>query len=207
VTFCARGLKRFALLGCLLTSSCYLGSARTTTPSELARESGWEVVSAVPDVRQVARVDCGAAALTMVLRYWGLPVTRDQVAMASRHASDQGIRAADLREFARNQGLQSFLIRGQQADLEREIHRHRPILVGVMKRYIFRNYPHYEVVVGLNRHQQRVLTLDPAHGLRVNSWAGFTTEWTKAGQLTLVLFPQEPTVQVAQEASVRPPSR
>jgi ABC-type bacteriocin/lantibiotic exporter with double-glycine peptidase domain len=199
----ARGLKRFALLGWVLTSSCYLGTARNTTPGELARESGWEVVEAVPDVRQVARVDCGAAALTMVLRYWGFPVARDEVSAASRHEPDQGIQATDLREFARRQGLQAFLIRGQQGDLEREIHRRHPVLVGVMKRYIFRNYPHYEVVVGINRQQQRILTLDPAHGLRVNGRSGFTTEWTKAGQATLVVFPQAPILQVAQETSTR----
>lgn len=190
MTFCARSLKRFALLGWVLTSGCYLGSARNTTPGELARETGWELVEAVPDVRQVARVDCGAAALTMILRYWGLPVIRDEVIAASPQTPDQGIRAADLREFARRQGLQAFLIRGQQADLEREIHRHHPVLVGVMKRYIFRNYPHYEAVVGINRQQQRILTLDPAHGLRTNSQSGFTTEWAKSGHVTLVIFPQ-----------------
>lgn len=182
------------LLGCLLASGCYLGSARSTTPAELAREGGWEVVKSVPEVRQVAREDCGAAALAMVLRYWGYPVTGDEVAAANPPVRERGITAAALREYARARGLRAFLIRGQQSDLEREVLRQRPVLVGVMKRYIFRYYPHYEVVVGINRRQQRILTLDPARGLRVNGRDGFATEWERADQLTLIVLPQEVTV-------------
>jgi ABC-type bacteriocin/lantibiotic exporter with double-glycine peptidase domain len=179
---------RLALLSCLLTSGCYLGSAKNITPAELANQGGWEVVRGVPGVRQVAHEDCGAAALAMVLNYWGSPITGDAITAVAPPVRDRGITAAVLREFARHQGLQAFLIQGSQVDLEREIQRHRPVLVGVMKRYILRNYPHYEVVVGINRQQQRILTLDPAHGLRVNGWGGFTTEWAKSGQLALIIF-------------------
>ena len=188
----ARGPKRLALLTYLLASGCYLGSAKSTTPAELASEGGWEVVEAVPTVRQVAREDCGAAALAMVLRYWGHSVTGGAIAAASPPVPPQGINAAALRAFARRLGMQAFLIQGQQADLEREIHRHRPVLVGVMKRYIVRNYPHYEVVVGINRQKQRVLTLDPAHGLRVNGRNGFAAEWADSGQVALIIFPPFP---------------
>lgn len=180
------------LLGCFLASGCYLGSARSTTPAELAGEGGWEVVEAVPDIRQETRQDCGAAALAMVLRHWGRPATGDAILATSPHAPERGIKAAALREFARRQGMQAFLIQSQQNDLDREIHRHRPVLVGMMKRYFFRNYPHYEVVVGINRKKQRILTLDPAHGLRVNGQEGFATEWARAGNLALIVFPKPP---------------
>jgi hypothetical protein len=62
-------------------------------------------------------------------------------------------------------------------------------LVGVMKRHIFRNYPHYEVVVGMNQQKRRILMLDPAHGLRVDGQDSFATEWAKAGRLALIIFP------------------
>jgi hypothetical protein len=109
---------------------------------------------------------------------------------------DTGLKAGLLRDIAIRQGLQAFLIQGQPGDLDREIHRRRPVMVGLMKRYFFRNYPHYEVVVGISRQKQRVLTLDPARGLRVNGRDGFAAEWAKAGQLTLVVFPQPKTPQV-----------
>jgi hypothetical protein len=46
------------------------------------------------------------------------------------------------------------------------------------------------VVVGVSRRQRRILTLDPANGLRVNSREGFTAEWIAAGRLTLIVFPR-----------------
>jgi hypothetical protein len=46
------------------------------------------------------------------------------------------------------------------------------------------------VVVGTNRKKQRILTIDPARGLRVNSREGFASEWAAAGQVTLVVLPQ-----------------
>lgn len=180
--------ERIALLGCLLTSGCYLGSARSTTLADLAGDKNWELVEGVREVRQVDREDCGAAALAMVLEYWGLPITRDDVEAAMPPAG--GIRAADLRDFSRRRGLQAFLIQGQLDDLHRELQLHRPVLVGLMKRYPWRFYPHYEVVVGIDHAKQRVLTLDPAHGLRVNSGEGFTAEWKRAGGLTLIVLPQ-----------------
>jgi ABC-type bacteriocin/lantibiotic exporter with double-glycine peptidase domain len=181
--------EQLALLGLLLASGCYLGSARTTTPSQLARESGWQMIASVPEMHQVAREDCGAAALAMVLQRWGYPVTDAEVVAANSPAHQGGLPAAALRDFARRKGLQAFLIQGQQGDLDREIRRRHPVLVGVMKRYLFRYYPHYEVVVGINRQRQNILTLDPAHGLRVNSLDGFATEWARADQLALIVFP------------------
>jgi hypothetical protein len=112
-----------------------------------------------------------------------------RVDQASPPTAERGLKAALLRDLAIRQGLQAFLIQGQPGDLEREIHRHHPVLVGMMKRHVFRNYPHYEVVVGINLQKQRVLTLDPGHGLRVNGSDAFAAEWAKAGRLTLVIVP------------------
>jgi len=190
VRTCAVGCGRIALLGSLLASGCYTGSARSVTPADLARDQGWERIQGVPEVRQVARRDCGAAALAMVLGYWGLGVTRAEITAAAPPAREEGIRATALRDFARRRGLQAFVIKGQFVDLEREVHRHRPILVGVMKRYGRGEYPHYEVVVGINPQHQRILTLDPASGARVNSWEGFSAEWVAAGQVTLIVLPK-----------------
>ena len=175
------------LLGCLSLGGCYVGSARSATPADLSADEGWERIEGVPEVRQVAREDCGAASLAMVLGYWGRVVPRRELAVVP--GSEQGFRAATLRDFARRQGLQAFLIPGQLDDLERELQRGHPVLVGLVKRYGQRAYPHYEVVVGMSRRTQRILALDPASGLRVDSREGFAAEWAAAGQVALVVYP------------------
>ena len=197
----AAGAGGVALLGVLLAGGCYKGSARSLTPADLARDEGWQRIEGVPEVRQVERRDCGAAALAMVLGYWRLPVTRDEIAVANPPAPERGIRAAALRDFARARGLQAFVIKGELADLEREVQRHRPVVVGMMKVYGNKAYAHYEVVIGINRQAERILTLDPAAGLRVNSREGFTAEWVAAGQLTLIVLPRTPASAPAQPAA------
>ena len=48
---------------------------------------------------------------------------------------------------------------------------------------------HYEVVVGYDAARQRLLLLDPAHGWREDTVAGFKKEWDSSGRVTLVAFP------------------
>ena len=186
----AGGFQRLVLVGCLSVCGCYVGSARSATPADLDSSEGWERIEGVPDVRQVAREDCGAASLAMVLSYWGRAVTRDEISAANPPAPGSGLPAATLRDLARQQGLQAFLIPGQLGDLDRELQRHHPILVGVVKRYGRRGYAHYEVVVGMSRRTGRILTLDPASGLRVDSREGFVAEWAAAGQVALIVYPR-----------------
>lgn len=184
-----RGLLRLALAG-LAVCGCYVGSARSATPADLSADEGWERIEGVPEVRQAEREDCGAASLAMVLGYWGRAVTRDAIIAANPPVPERGLRAATLRDLARRQGLQAFLIPGQLSDLERELQRRHPVLVGVVKRYGQRAYAHYEVVVGMSRRTQRILTLDPASGLRVDSREGFAAEWAAAGQVALIVYPR-----------------
>jgi ABC-type bacteriocin/lantibiotic exporter with double-glycine peptidase domain len=182
---------RLALVVCLLAGGCS-SLSRNLTGAEAARADGWTRVENVVEVRQSSRDGCGAAALAMVLGHWGRQVTQDEIRAASPPAEGHGMPADSLRDFARRQGLQAFLVEGQTDDLDREVGRDRPVLVGVVKRKGRRAYSHYEVVVGVNRERQRILTLDPARGPRETSLKRFTEEWIAAGRLTLVVFPPKP---------------
>jgi ABC-type bacteriocin/lantibiotic exporter with double-glycine peptidase domain len=183
--------RTFILVGALAVGGCYRGSAHSVSPSDLAREPGWELVSGVRFIPQKGEHDCGVAALAMVLDHWGAASTEPNgdVPGAGATTDDEGIAAGALRDLARRRGLHAFLIQGEEADLVREVSLNRPVVVGLVQRYTQRSYAHFEVVTGINRRTRTVLMLDPGRGLREDAWASFATEWGGSGRLALVVGP------------------
>lgn len=187
--------RRASLLPAMLLASSavagcnYLGDATAFDPKELDETPGWVAVRDVPVVLQKDRTDCGAAALSMILTYWKHPLSPDDVIRDCPIVEDQGIRARDLRELARARGLQSFLIHGRWEDLEAEIRRSHPVVIGLVKPYLTGALTHYEVVVAVHPERRIVVTHDPANGWRQNSQEGLRREWEPAAFLTLVVFP------------------
>jgi ABC-type bacteriocin/lantibiotic exporter with double-glycine peptidase domain len=170
--------------------SCYHGGARDVSLAEIAREPGWVIVPGMRVIRQESAHDCGAAALAMVLERWGIPDAAPAIRRAVPLQSDHGLPAGKLRQFARDQGLHAFIISGVQADLVNEVQANRPVLVGLIQRYVgSKDYSHYEVIIGFNRARGRVLLLDPGHGAREDELASFDQEWKDAGRLALVVAP------------------
>lgn len=193
---------RLAAVAFVLLAGGCSGLSRNLAGAEAGRGEGWTRVEDVPELRQTGQHDCGAAALAMVLRHHGKAVTPAEIWAASPPPPGRGLRADALRAYARGQGLQAFLIEGRPDDLEREVSRGRPVLVGVVKGRGERTYPHYEVVVGIQRRRGRILTLDPARGAQERSARDFAKEWAAAGRLALVVLPApSPSASAAASAS------
>jgi ABC-type bacteriocin/lantibiotic exporter with double-glycine peptidase domain len=175
---------------CGWLSGCYQGSAHTVSARQVVEhgtEVGWVLVSRVALVRQTADDDCGAAALAMMLGHWEVRASPADILRAVPRDPGHGIALGVLRDFARARGLTSYVIRGELADLATEVGLDHPVLVGLVQRYGDHARAHYEVVTGINPTMRRLLLLDPAHGLREDSFEGFTSEWTTAGRPTLVI--------------------
>ena len=178
------------LLGAAGCSS--LGEATSFDPQELEKTAGWVAVRSVPVIFQQEKTDCGAASLSMVLSHWDICATLDEVLHHCPMVPEQGIRAKDLRDYARSCGLQSYLIHGCWEDLGKEVALDHPVIVGLVKRDGSAIITHYEVVVAVHPELKSVVTLDPARGWSLNSMSGFCKEWEPAGFLTLVFFPGDP---------------
>jgi ABC-type bacteriocin/lantibiotic exporter with double-glycine peptidase domain len=179
----------FSVCAALAASGCYRGSAHSVAAGDLGREPGWQLARGVPLVRQSSEHTCGAAALAMVFGRWGVASDESEIISASG-AGQHPIAAGMLRDLARRKGLQAFLIRGEVIDLEREVGRDRPVVVGLVQRYTNRSYSHYEVVIGMNPLSRRVLMLDPGRGMREDTLDAFAKEWDGAGRVTLVIGPK-----------------
>ena len=187
VRACLAALALAAPAGC-----AYRGEARDFDPAELDTGPGWVAATGVPLIRQKADEDCGVAALSMVLDYWKASLSEEALAESDLLIPGKGARAKDLRDLARTQGLQSFLVHGRWEDLLAEIGLGRPVIVGLVKPTRSGAQTHYEVVVALHPEREIVVTHDPAAGWRQNSRSGFLKEWDPAGYLTLVFFRGDP---------------
>jgi ABC-type bacteriocin/lantibiotic exporter with double-glycine peptidase domain len=167
-------LLAVAASGCV---SAYQGTAEPADPSIFDKE--WSAAKGVPVILQGASEDCGAAALAMVLSYYGKPVAASEI---------ESPRADALRDFARARGFEAHCISATAEDIAAELAEGRPVLVGVVKPRLTGAVAHYEVVVGIS--DDRVATIDPARGLTVNSWEGFLCEWSAANRLAIAISPR-----------------
>jgi predicted double-glycine peptidase len=145
---------------------------------------------------------CGAAALAMVLAYWGQPVPHDEIAGALLKKELRGIAGSDLERFAQERGLTATAYKGDLGNLGDFLAKGRPVIVAWdMGRGRF----HDVVVVGLSG--QDVIVHDPARGaLRREPVRRFERRWQGAGHWTLLVTPgREAAVATAAAAPAAPP--
>jgi ABC-type bacteriocin/lantibiotic exporter with double-glycine peptidase domain len=141
---------------------------------------------AVPFVPQ-AKDTCGAASLTMVLRYWGIPARHDDLAAAAAEAGQRGASGSRLAELARARGLFAIAYEGDLRQLEDSLDKGRPIIVtlGAGDGRLH----HDVVVVGLE--DDHVLLHDPSAGrdrrLRKDE---FERRWSAASHGSLLVLPR-----------------
>jgi ABC-type bacteriocin/lantibiotic exporter with double-glycine peptidase domain len=178
----------------LAAPACYAGSAHTVGANSLttmARDPEWQIVRDVPFIPQRTAHDCGPAALAMVLAHFGAPAaTPDPPELAGGD-----VRACTLRDVARARGLEAYVVSGTFNDLFAQVARGRPIIVGLAKPMALtggRALAHYEVIIGLNRSKRLIVSLDPAAGVRENSFEGFAREWAPTRQVTIVVLGPSP---------------
>ncbi|RKG95925.1 peptidase domain-containing ABC transporter [Corallococcus carmarthensis] len=119
----------------------------------------------MPEVRQLAATDCGAACLAMVLGYHGRQSTLDEVRQVTGSSRD-GLSARVLLDAGRKLGLRGRAI---SIDLNR-----LPFLQPAsVLHWDFNHYVVFERLVG-----DQVQIVDPAHGPQLVSMEGFSRHFT-----------------------------
>jgi hypothetical protein len=154
-------------------------------------EPGWIAVDDMQFRGQRAEHDCGPTALHMVFDPFCAGEPADDAAVFGQ---DRRVTAGELRNRARKLGFEAFVVSGTFSDIEHELRRNRPVIVGIAKPSAHgKAIAHYEVVIGIHPKDNRIATLDPASGLRQTTFAGFLEQWTPTKHLLLVLLPTQRT--------------
>jgi len=181
LSFCFVAL--LAATGCRLS---YTGGAKPVNAAQL--DNTWLRASATPVVKQKSQVDCGLAALAMVAGAWGQTWTVDDLRRDVK-MSAKGAKLGALRDAARARGLEAYVIAGNHDDLQRELAKGRPVMLGLQLPFeMDRALHHYEVVVAIHPRDGTIVTLDPATGKYLKrTRAVLEKEWKPVGYPTLVV--------------------
>jgi ABC-type bacteriocin/lantibiotic exporter with double-glycine peptidase domain len=154
----------------------------------------------LPYVRQ-PKNGCGAAVISMVMRYWaaqqGEPPASAASATPDLHEiqsllyvpAEKGIPASAMLNYFEHSGFRAYAFRGEWMDLEHHISLGRPLIVSL--KASARGGPlHYAVVAGIDSQRDFIFLNDPARGkmLRI-SRQGFLGEWNPANNWTLLAVP------------------
>ena len=131
---------------------------------------------------------CGAAALSMVLQYWGAAVPHDEVKDALLQKELRGIAGSALAAFAAGRGFTAVAHAGDITHLRDHVAKGRPMIVAWA---MGRGRYHDVVVIGFDDERDRVLVHDPARGAaRGVDHETFRKRWAGAGHWTLLVAPK-----------------
>jgi ABC-type bacteriocin/lantibiotic exporter with double-glycine peptidase domain len=130
---------------------------------------------------------CGAASLTMVMRYWGDDVTHAEVAAAIVEAGKPGIAGSRLEAFARARGYLALAYAGDVGQLRESLEKGRPVIVALR---VGKGLDHDVVVTGMEP-DGSVTLHDPAAGRdRHVTQAQFEKGWNGTAHWALLVVPR-----------------
>ena len=140
----------------------------------------------VPFVAQ-QKDTCGAAALAMVMGYYGAAPAHDAIAAALVEPELHGIRGSSLADFARARGMVAIAFAGDVALLREHLTKGRPLVVSVSAG---RGRYHDVVAIGVDDARGVLVVNDPAEGAG-RRWplAKFEKRWSATGRWTLLVQP------------------
>ncbi len=146
------------------------------------------LTTGVPFIAQEA-LQCGPAALAMVLQYYGARVDQDEIAREIYLPSVRGTLNLDLEFYARRRGFQARAFQGTLDRVKDELRRGRPLIVFQDLGLPGYPVPHFAVLLGYDDRAGVVVLHSGTTPYRVASYAEFEATWARRRGWTLLITP------------------
>ena len=178
--------KTFCILILLPITLCC-----TKTDVENSGKTGQDnVISNVPFVKQKYRF-CGPAALTSVMKYYGLDADQDEIASEVYTPELKGSLISDMKHYAQEKGFLATTGNGSIEGLVELIDQKNPVIILADKGKLGINVQHYYVVYGYREGEKVFIIHDGSKSGREISYDKLDNEWKKMDRLMLVINYEE----------------
>jgi ABC-type bacteriocin/lantibiotic exporter with double-glycine peptidase domain len=169
-----------------LASGCARAGLETVR-GDVAAGHG-HLIAGVPFLAQDA-YQCGPAALAMVLAYYGVAVTQDEIARALYLPSVAGTLNLELEFYARRRGFATRAFAGTLARVRDEVRRDRPLIVFQDLGAPGFPVPHFAVLVGFDDRAGVVVLHSGTTAHHVVPYDEFVRSWAARRFFTLLVTP------------------
>ena len=140
---------------------------------------------------------CGPACLSMVLGYWGLNITQQNIAEEIYDPESQGTAIEYMATYARERGFEAEDFHGSIDDIKSWLRDGVPLIV-MQKFVVMSDDLHYRVVVGYNESSQTIITYDPEKGQNYTlTYTTFSDLWKTSSNRTIAVTPSNTVLREA----------
>ncbi|WP_353683513.1 C39 family peptidase [Thermodesulfovibrio sp. 3907-1M] len=128
---------------------------------------------------------CGPASLAMVLNFWGLRITPEEIAKDIYSKTARGTADFDMLIFAEKKGFKASQYSGNIEDIKEKIKAQKPLIVMTDEGFWFYKKYHYMVIVGFDKHS--IIVNSGTEQYKRIDFESFAKKWKKTDFWTLLI--------------------
>lgn len=172
----------------ILLYSCAINAGIVKKGIDQNPEAGF-YIKGVPFFPQ-EKYDCGPASLASVMNFYGVPVSKEEVAKEVYNPTLNGTLSIDILRYARARGFDAAYYKGRMEDIKKEISQGEPVILFLDLGYSFYPVRHYIVAVGYNDKTGYLITYSGAEKDKTFSYKEIESAWEKTGFGTILITPK-----------------
>lgn len=148
-----------------------------------------KLLVSVPFIKQ--RTDyCGPATLAMIINFWGLNITQDEIAEEVYSSVLKGTLSIQMVLYAIKQGFEAEIYNGSLLDIKDKLTLGLPLIVS-HRANTGDEIVHYLVILGFDDNKKVIYVHSGEKENQAIDYQTFLERWNLANNLTILVYPKE----------------